>query len=75
MGINFFLIVSISISVLAFVFAYMLFLWVKKQPSDNVRIAEVGSYIRKGASTFLNKEYSVLAKFAGVVLPDLSITV
>ena len=67
MGINFFLIVSISISVLAFVFAYMLFLWVKKQPSDNVRIAEVGSYIRKGASTFLNKEYSVLAKFAGVV--------
>ena len=67
MGINFFLIVSISISVLAFLFAYVLFLWVKKQPSENARIAEVGGYIRKGASTFLNKEYSVLAKFAGIV--------
>ena len=67
MGKEFFLILSIGISVLAFVFAYVLFLWVKKQPSENKRIAEIGGYIRKGATTFLNKEYSVLAKFSAIV--------
>lgn len=62
-----FLIVSIGVSLLAFLFAYYLFLWVKKQPSENKRIEEIGGYIRKGASTFLNKEYSVLAKFSCIV--------
>ena len=59
--------ISISVSALSFLFAWWLFIWVRKQPSQNKRIAEVSGYIRKGAATFLNKEYLVLAKFAGVV--------
>lgn len=59
-----FIIVSIIVSFVAFLFAFWLYRWVNKQPSSNTRIAEVGGYIRKGAATFLNKEYSVLAKFS-----------
>jgi len=60
-------IVSIAIAALAFAFAAWLYQWVKKQPSSNERIAEVGGLIRSGAATFLRKEYNVLARFAGVV--------
>jgi len=60
-------ILSIVISVAAFAFAAWLYQWVKKQPSSNKRIAEVSDLIRKGAATFLRKEYTVLARFAGIV--------
>lgn len=66
MDLNFFLIISVIIAMIAFAFAYWLNCWVKKQPSENKRIAEIGGYIRQGAATFLNKEYSVLAKFTAV---------
>ena len=62
-----FIFVSIFISLLAFAVAWWLDGWVKKQPSSNAKIAEVGLLIRNGANTFLRKEYIVLAKFAGVV--------
>ncbi|MDL2324555.1 sodium-translocating pyrophosphatase [Ruminococcaceae bacterium OttesenSCG-928-A16] len=64
---NFFLIISIVVSFVAFIFAGWLYKWVSKQPSSNSRIAEMGEHIRKGANTFLRKEYTVLAKFSGVV--------
>lgn len=64
--IQFFLIGSIVISLVAFVFALYLYRWVIKQPSNNKRIEEVGILIRNGANTFLKKEYIVLTKFAGV---------
>ncbi len=57
---------SILISVIAFAFAAWLFLWVKRQPSENEKIAKAGGLIKNGARTFLRKEYIVLAKFAGV---------
>lgn len=66
MDITFFLILSLGISVLSFLFAAWLYQWVKKQPSSNERIAEIGGLIQSGAYTFLSKEYTVLAKFAGV---------
>jgi len=62
-----FKIVSIVISVLSFLFAGWLHVWVKKRPSSNPRIAEIGKLIKDGANTFLRKEYIQLAKFAGVV--------
>ncbi|MDR2515729.1 MAG: sodium-translocating pyrophosphatase [Christensenellaceae bacterium] len=62
-----FLIVSIAVSLLSFVFALWLNAWIKKQPSNNPRIAEVGALIKKGANTFLRKEYLLLARFAGAV--------
>jgi K(+)-stimulated pyrophosphate-energized sodium pump len=66
MNVTFFGIMSIIVSILAFLFAAWLYKWVRKQPSSNKRIAEVGKLIRNGADTFLNKEYRVLARFAGV---------
>jgi K(+)-stimulated pyrophosphate-energized sodium pump len=62
----YFLVGSIIIALGAFVFAGWLFFWVRKQPSSNARIAKIGALIRRGANTFLRKEYIVLAKFAGV---------
>lgn len=61
-----FIIISIITSFIAFGLAAWFYSWVKKQPSSNARIAEVSGYIRQGAATFLNKEYTVLAKFCGV---------
>ncbi|MHB1315108.1 MAG: sodium-translocating pyrophosphatase [Christensenellales bacterium] len=61
-----FQIVSILIAVVAFAFAAWLFLWVKKQPSENKKIEKCGILIREGARTFLRKEYKVLARFAAV---------
>ena len=64
--VTFFLLVSIAVSILSFLFAAWLYQWVKNRPSSNKRIAEVGTLIKNGANTFLTKEYTVLAKFAGV---------
>lgn len=62
-----FLILSIVIAVLAFGFALWLYFWVKKQPTSNPKIQNIGELIRKGANTFLSKEYVILAKFALIV--------
>ena len=61
-----FLISSIGISALAFIFAAWLYGWVKKQPSDNEKINVISGYIKKGANVFLNREYKVMARFAAV---------
>jgi len=66
MNVTVFGIMSIVASILAFLFAGWLYTWVRKQPSSNKRIIEVGELIRNGAATFLNKEYRVLTRFAGV---------
>jgi len=63
-----FIIFGIIVSIFAFLFSVWLHRWVKAQPSDNERIAEVGALIREGAHTFLRKEYVMLAKFAGAVM-------
>lgn len=67
LGSTFFFVASIIISAVAFVFAYWLYKWVQKQSSSNARISEIGEYIRNGANTFLRKEYTLLAKFSGVI--------
>ncbi len=60
-------IIAFCVSVLSFAVAFFLYRWVKKLPSSNSKIEEIGSYIRKGANTFLKREYGILAKFAGVI--------
>ena len=50
----------------AFAFAAYLYLWVKKQKTENAKIQEVSLLIKQGANTFMRREYKVLAKFAGV---------
>jgi len=66
MNVTTFEIISVAVAAASFLFAAWLYNWVKKQSSSNERIAEVGKLIRQGAKTFLNKEYRVLARFAGV---------
>ena len=51
---------------LAFAFAAYLYLWVKKQKTENARIQEVSLLIKQGANTFMRREYKILAKFAAV---------
>jgi len=63
-----FILIALIVAALAFLFAAWLFLWVKKQPSENKRIAEVGKLIKDGANTFMRKEYIMLAKFMGLVV-------
>lgn len=65
-SVTFFLVTSIIVSFLAFIFAAWLYHWVNVRPSSNKRVAEIGGLIKSGANTFLTKEYTVLAKFAGV---------
>jgi len=60
-------IATIGVGILAFIVAYFLYRWVKKLPSDNETIEKVGGHIRRGANTFLKREYMVLAIFAGIV--------
>jgi K(+)-stimulated pyrophosphate-energized sodium pump len=64
---KFFVLSTIVISIIAFAFAFWLYSWVSKQPSSNKKVASIGELIRKGANTFLKKEYIVLAKFTGIV--------
>jgi K(+)-stimulated pyrophosphate-energized sodium pump len=67
MQVTFFLIVSIVISLISFVFARWLSAWVKGQPASSERIERIGELIRRGAYTFLRQEYNILARFAGIV--------
>ena len=53
--------------VIAFAFAAYLYLWVKKEKVQNVRIAEISELIKKGADTFMNREYRILGIFAAAV--------
>ncbi|BCN30527.1 sodium-translocating pyrophosphatase [Anaeromicropila herbilytica] len=64
---NIFFYLAIAVSLVSFGVAYYFYHWVKSQKSNNERIAEIGSYIRKGSNTFLKKEYIVLSQFAGVI--------
>ncbi len=54
----------VIISLLAFIFAGWLYLWVNRQESSNSKIHSISAMITSGANTFLKKEYIILAKFA-----------
>lgn len=58
--------IGIAICLLSFVFVSFLYIWLKKQNSENAKIKSIGMLIKEGARTFLRKEYAVLAKFAAV---------
>ena len=61
-------IISLIVSFLAFVVAFAFFYWIKKKEVENEEIKRVGGLIKKGARTFLTKEYKILAIFAAVVM-------
>lgn len=49
------------------VFAFMLYVRVKKQPTGNDEMNKIADYIREGAMAFLVREYKILAVYAAVV--------
>jgi K(+)-stimulated pyrophosphate-energized sodium pump len=57
---------ALIVSFIALGVAAWLFRWVKSQPLENERIAEIGEYIRRGANVFLRREYTVLARFVAI---------
>jgi K(+)-stimulated pyrophosphate-energized sodium pump len=61
---------SIAVSLLAFAVAAWLYQWVRKLPTADGPIAEIGSWIRAGAYTFLKTEYKLLGRFvlAAIIL-------
>ena len=62
-----FFILSFLTSILAFLFALYLYLWVKRQKVVNGEIDRISLLIKKGADTFIAREYRLLGMFAGVV--------
>ncbi|MGI6316462.1 MAG: sodium-translocating pyrophosphatase [Christensenellales bacterium] len=60
-------IVSLGVSLVSFIVAGYFYLWVKKLPTANQTLEDVGKLVRNGAFTFLKREYKVLVIFAGVV--------
>ncbi len=58
---------SILVSLLAFVTAAQLYIWVNKQKNYNEKVNKIAELIKSGANTFLKNEYIVLAKFALVM--------
>ncbi len=57
---------SFLVVLLAFLFAFYLYLWVKKQPAGNEKIERISALIKSGANAFLRREYQVLARFASI---------
>jgi len=60
-------IVSIIVSILSFGVAAYFYHWVKSLPTAEGTISSIGALIRKGAFTFLSREYRILCIFVGAV--------
>ena len=64
----------IIIGAAALVFAWVLYLRVKKQNPGNERMVEIGSYIREGAMAFLMREYKILFVYSIFIFVVLSLS-
>ncbi len=60
-------IIGILVALLAFAVAAYFYVWVKKLPGGDPALENIGLMIKKGARTFLRREYRVLSYFVGVV--------
>ncbi|NLN41754.1 MAG: sodium-translocating pyrophosphatase [Clostridiales bacterium] len=58
---------GILVSLVSFGVAAYFYYWVKSLPTAEGSISEIGNLIRKGAFTFLSREYRILSIFVGVV--------
>ena len=59
--------IALAISVISFIVAFYFYRWVEKLPTAEGPLAGIGQLIRKGAFTFLKREYKILAVFMAVV--------
>jgi len=56
------------LGILGLIIAYLVFLYVKKQPNGSELMKDLEGMIHSGAMAFLKKEYSVLLVFIAIVL-------
>jgi K(+)-stimulated pyrophosphate-energized sodium pump len=61
------------LGILGLVIAYLIYMYVKKQPNGNETMQNLEEMIHEGAMAFLKKEYSYLAVFIAVVFVALLI--
>jgi len=59
--------IAIAVSLVAIAVAIWLAAWVKKLSADNAKIAYISGLIKRGANTFLKREYKILSIFAGIM--------
>jgi len=62
---QFWVIASIVVSIAAIAVAWYFYGWVKKLPSANDKLDQIGKLIRDGAFTFIKREYKTLLYFCG----------
>jgi len=55
------------LGILGLIFAYLIFLYVNKQPNGSELMKDLEGMIHSGAMAFLKKEYSVLLVFIAIV--------
>ncbi len=60
-------IIAMVVSLISFVVAAYFYYWVKRLPTAEGSISRTGDLIRKGAFTFLSREYRILCIFVGAV--------
>ena len=59
---------ALAVSLVSFFVAAYFYNWIKKLPTANPKLDEVGALIREGAFTFLRREYRVLGLFSIIVM-------
>lgn len=59
---------TIFVTVIALGIAYYFYKWIKIIKVENPQVLMISNLIAKGSETFLKKEYTILAKFSGVVV-------
>jgi len=62
-----FLMVALVFSILAMLYALMLFMKIKRVQKGNKEVEEISGYIREGAMAFLSREYKILVVFVFVL--------
>ncbi len=62
-----FLWLAFVFSIMALLYALVLYIKIRKIPKDNDRIEEISGYIREGAKAFLRREYKILLIFVVIL--------
>ncbi|NLN80027.1 MAG: sodium/proton-translocating pyrophosphatase, partial [Erysipelotrichia bacterium] len=57
-------VIAIVVSLLAIGVAVWMSIWVKRIASENEKVAEIATLIKKGANAFLKREYQILGIFS-----------
>ncbi len=57
-------VIAIVVSLLAIGVAVWMSIWVKRIASENEKVAEIATFIKKAANAFLKREYQILAMFS-----------